>query len=151
MKFQKQLKEKTYQNYIQQYPSYKDFFQDVIEKDKILHKIWYYTYLPEEKIDLRNELKKKIQDRDYNYLQQKVIREEDKALIDLFDDYDMVGQADSVFLKLILPRIKDHPVDISQKIKRGRELLKRGEQKTYYKGDKKFLKRRYTDIFPYSV
>ena len=39
MKIEKELIDETYQNYIKDHPSHKDFFHNVIEKDKTLLKI----------------------------------------------------------------------------------------------------------------
>jgi|GEM_PF-5307270 len=146
--------EKTllFHNYIQRYPSYKDFFHNVIEKDETLYKSWIYTYLPVEEFDLRNDVKKYIQDDTDLYIydrlyEKKEVLEKHKKQghgefslsigIDydeflgfyyLYYDYLVVKNADSLFL---------NKGNVQITIKELREIIGKVERREYTEGKKK--------------
>jgi RNA polymerase sigma factor (sigma-70 family) len=147
VKLKKELSDKTYQNYVEQHPAYKDFFHNVIAKDKILYKIWCYTYLPAKELKLRGELKKQISDRDRSYLHERVIKEGSQELIDLHNEYSLVENADQAYLKPNLLKMA-YPTDVPLTIEQVREILRKVETKTYYEGEKKVFETKIHRYFP---
>lgn len=73
----KNLSKVAYKTFIARYPSYSNFFHDVIKKNEPLYNSWLYTYSPVEDIESRKKLEKRFAGHlNRNYIQRLLIRNE---------------------------------------------------------------------------
>ena len=149
MKLSQELFEKTYRNYIQQYPSHEEFFRRVIKQDGPINRIWLYTYLPAEELDLRTKFKEEIKERDYQELHQRMIREKGQELTDLHNDFIIVEKADRIHLNPDPLKMIYHEVPLT--IAGIRKLLRRVEERTYREGEKNISERKEYQYLPWWI